>query len=156
MIWIGIAAALFAIDFFIKRRVESKLEPNAEPVEILDGKAVLTRVSNKGTAGGFFSDRTELIRLLSTAVYGCFLIRFLILLFKKGRGMLKFSCALVAGGGLSNLYDRWVNGSVTDYFSFRPEKLKKLGNLVFNLGDMFLLAGTVLTFFIDLFSKKNK
>jgi signal peptidase II len=52
--------------------------------------------------------------------------------------------SLVLGGGLMNLYDRCEHGAVTDYFSFK-KKNGKTGHLVFNLSDMFIFLGSLLT-----------
>ena len=48
---------------------------------------------------------------------------------------------LVLAGGASNLYDRLKRGYVVDYFSIQWKKLKKV---VFNLGDIFIFAGSAL------------
>lgn len=45
---------------------------------------------------------------------------------------------MVIGGSLSNLYDRYIRGYVVDYFSLRFGPLKEV---VFNLGDIFILLG---------------
>ena len=52
--------------------------------------------------------------------------------------------ALALGGGACNLADRMRRGYVTDYFSFNVP-WKKLRGLVFNLSDMFIAVGALLT-----------
>lgn len=49
----------------------------------------------------------------------------------------------VAGGGMSNWYDRHKRGYVTDYVSFRfgPEKFRRL---VFNVSDFCIFFGLAL------------
>ncbi|MDE6887595.1 MAG: signal peptidase II, partial [Eubacterium sp.] len=49
----------------------------------------------------------------------------------------------LAGGGLSNLYDRLRKGYVVDYFSFGTGP-KWFRRLVFNLADFFVFAGVLL------------
>jgi len=44
---------------------------------------------------------------------------------------------------LSNLYDRCRKGYVTDYIRFHSP-WKRLNELVFNLSDLFIMAGAVL------------
>ena len=56
----------------------------------------------------------------------------------KGRGLQKLAMSMVIGGSLSNLYDRYIRGYVVDYFSLRFGPLKEV---VFNLGDIFILLG---------------
>ena len=60
---------------------------------------------------------------------------------KKGEGLRNISAALVIGGSLSNLYDRYVRGYVVDYLSLRVGPLKEV---VFNLGDIFILLGATI------------
>ena len=50
----------------------------------------------------------------------------------------------VLAGGLSNQYDRLRRGSVTDYVQL-PRAGKRLSRLVWNIADVMLVFGTVLT-----------
>ena len=58
--------------------------------------------------------------------------------------MMKTGLALLLGGALSNTYDRLKRKYVVDYFSFGV-KWKRLRNIVFNISDFCILAGTLLT-----------
>ena len=69
--------------------------------------------------------------------------------FKKG------AYAFFLAGALSNLYDRWVRGSVTDYISFVSRRVKSVQRIVFNLGDVFILIGGVTLFILNLFRRKR-
>ena len=60
---------------------------------------------------------------------------------EQGKKARKLGMAMVIGGSLSNLYDRYVRGYVVDYFSLRFGPLKEV---VFNLGDIFILLGAAL------------
>ena len=72
----------------------------------------------------------------------------------KGHKGQKAGLVLVLGGGLSNLYDRCIRRYVVDYANLRFGFLKKV---VFNLGDLFVLAGTVLLMVLELFETgRNK
>ena len=59
--------------------------------------------------------------------------------------------ALVLAGGLSNLYDRLRRGYVVDYFSIQAGFLKKV---VFNLGDLFIMAGAAVLTVKSLFENE--
>ena len=59
----------------------------------------------------------------------------------RGRILEKLALTLTLAGGVSNLYDRMKRGYVVDYFSIQWKKLKKV---VFNLGDIFIFAGSAL------------
>lgn len=62
---------------------------------------------------------------------------------------------MILGGGLSNYMDRRNKGYVTDYISFNV-KNKEMKNMVFNLSDFFILAGSVLWGIAALFFEKNR
>ncbi len=63
--------------------------------------------------------------------------------------MEKLGLSLITGGAFSNLADRWKHGYVVDYLQF---SLRPIRRLVFNLGDLFVILGAVMT----LFSGKEK
>lgn len=139
MIYLLIAALVFLGDFAVKRHMEDNRIEGAEE-EIMGGRVIVRKMSNRGMAGSLFSDRSRQVRTASGLVLGALGIHFIILLFQKGRRGIKFACSLIFGGGLSNFVDRCTKGYVTDYFSFNV-RWKKLKNLVFNLSDLFILLG---------------
>lgn len=155
MIFLLIAIGAFAADFGLKRYMEEHLEENGTPKKIFNGKAVLLRLSNRGSAGGFFGNHSKEVRNASAAVLGAAAIRFVILLFQKGGSFLKCAYALMLGGGAGNLVDRWMHGYVTDFLSLRT-KFGKLNRLVFNLADVFIFIGTILAILGSLFSGKDR
>lgn len=69
---------------------------------------------------------------------------------KKGHTVQKAGLAILLGGALSNLYDRYVRRYVVDYFSFQFGWLKKV---VFNLGDLFVFAGSGILMAAELVSE---
>ena len=73
------------------------------------------------------------------------------LLPQKGKKVQKLGIAMILGGALSNLYDRLVRRYVVDYFSIQWKKLK---DVVFNLGDIFVFAGSLILLLRELFCKK--
>jgi len=70
---------------------------------------------------------------------------------QKGYRAEKAGYALVLAGGLSNLYDRLRRGYVVDYFSIQAGFLKKV---VFNLGDLFIMAGAAVLTVKSLFENE--
>lgn len=59
------------------------------------------------------------------------------------------------GGAVGNTYDRFKRGYVVDYLSLKT-KNKKLSDITFNLSDLALFAGAVLTVWSSLFGKRDK
>ena len=143
---------VFAIDFLFKRRAEEELPEGGEGRLVLADKIRYRRVQlyevdlliNTGIAGGLLKDKPELVRDGSTILLGGFLVYYVRLILEKGRMIRKLGAGLLLGGASSNLFDRWVRGSVTDYFSFNIKKVPVIGKLVFNLGDMAIFFGTIL------------
>lgn len=135
---------VFAVDFLFKRRAEEELPEGGEGKLVLNDRIRLRRVQNTGMAGGLLKDRPELIRDGSTMLLGAFLVYYVRLILEKGRMIRKIGAGLLLGGASSNLFDRWVRGSVTDYFSFNIRKIPVIGKLVFNLGDIAIFFGTLI------------
>ena len=55
----------------------------------------------------------------------------------------KTGVALLLGGGLSNLYDRYTKGHVVDYFHINIGP-KRLRNIIFNISDFCVFIGALL------------
>ena len=58
------------------------------------------------------------------------------------------------GGAVRNTYDRFKRGYVVDYLSLKT-KNRKLSDITFNLADLALFAGAILTVWSSLFGKKR-
>ena len=71
------------------------------------------------------------------------------LLTLKGEKAGKWGLALILGGGLANLLERFVHGYVTDYLQFRVP-LAYLRKLIYNVADLCIFAGTAILFFREL------
>ncbi len=58
----------------------------------------------------------------------------------SGHALEKTGVALLLGGGLNNLYDRYTKGHVVDYFhlNFGPKWLRAI---VFNISDFCIFIG---------------
>ena len=56
---------------------------------------------------------------------------------------IEFTIAMLAGGGLSNLYDRYTKHHVVDYVRFQTGP-KWFRRIIFNVSDFFIFIGAVL------------
>lgn len=142
MIFFGLAAVIFVLDYFLKNHMDSQY-PQGVRREILGGKIILQNYHNSHGVLGTFKGREELGQALSFGALLSVFWDFIRLLFSPKRKLEKAGVCLALGGGCNNLYERKVKGYVTDYFSFgvKNERLKKI---VFNLSDMFIFLGAVL------------
>lgn len=151
MIYILIPVIIFIADYFIKDKIENTREIG-EDEEILGGKIILHKYHNKGAMLNFLDKKQEFVAGLSTGMTVGVLFAYLWLLGKKGMGFLKTGFALVLGGAASNIYDRIKRGYVVDYFSFQT-KWKKFRQIVFNISDLCIFAGS---FLFILWNLRNK
>lgn len=139
LVWV---LALAGTDGAIKKYMAGHLkEGKAKPV--LGGRVILKKLNNPGAMLGFGKKHPK---LLNTAV-GIMLILILLRLSAEdkteGNRLMKAGLTLLAGGGLGNLTDRICQDYVEDYLNI-PCRSKKLSSLVFNLADLYILAGTIL------------
>ena len=154
MHYLGLLAGLFGLDFLLKERVEAqKPEEFPRDLEGTGGKIRLYRNHNQGFCFGFLKEKAELVRqipiVITSAAAG---ILAWLLTHKKSTLPERLGFTLITAGGLSNLCDRLRKGYVVDYFSFQVKWLEKV---VFNLGDLFLFAGTLFLAVGELLEGKN-
>ncbi len=155
MKYLLLVAVLFYIDYYYKRKVESEMKPGRDTKIAAGGKVLIRRVDNKGAAGGILKDKSSYVKIASTAAAALAALRFLTLLPAKKKVLRKGAYAFFLAGALSNLYDRWVRGSVTDYISLVSRRVKGVQRIVFNLGDVFILIGGVTLFILNMFRRKK-
>lgn len=141
MIFVGVIVLLAAGDLFLKWLIEQQdQEKFPRPLEKTGGRIMLYRNHNAGFPFGFLEHYGELVRTVPLIVIsGLGGVFFYLLQNKKGHMVQKAGLAILLGGAISNLYDRYVRRYVVDYFSFQFGWLKKV---VFNLGDLFVFAGS--------------
>ena len=143
MNYLGLAAGLFGLDYVCKERIEAQ-DPAAFPRDAQKGggKIRLYRNHNRGFCFGFLEKKPELVRQLPLVFTSTSAGALFWLLTRRGsRTGEKLGFAFLTAGALSNLCDRLRRGYVVDYLNFRIGILKKV---VFNLGDLCILAGSLI------------
>lgn len=140
MFYILIVVAVAGGEYLIKNYMEVKLQKNITK-EILGGRIVLNKVYNKGMMLNFLQEKKEIVKTVSGIFLGLLLLLFTIMLPKKGNRLFKLGLALVLGGAINNVSDRFLRGHVVDYFSIKSDKCRKLNNIVFNLADFAIFIG---------------
>ena len=152
MIYSGIAATIFALEFFIKKYVEKNKVIGKEEL-VLHNRLIIEKHHNKGAFLNIFDRYQKVVAALSVG-----LTVFILLLgtcawkepgkSKAGKGQ-KLEFAFLLGGALSNTYDRVFRGYVVDYCRLNV-KQKKIRNIIFNIGDFFIMLGSM---FLSIFSR---
>ena len=124
----------------------------AESHPFIPGIIDITYVRNTGAAWGMLSDRTWLL-ISITAVVMLVCIS-LILKYGTKNKILFWAMILVLSGGIGNMVDRIIRGSVVDFlhFTFWPDFP------VFNVADCAIVLGAVLLavyFIVDLYIEQK-
>ena len=137
-----------------KKIVRQNVNPY-ETIHLLSNHLTVTRVENSGaflSAGDSLPKATKNILLsllpLIAIAFGLFFI-----LSKKNlsNGMLAGFC-FVIGGGIGNIFDRIVHGSVTDFLHINFGFFQ---TGIFNMADMSIMAG-VAVILLQSFFKKSR
>lgn len=142
MVYILIAAAVFAGDLLVKNHME-KTKKMYEEEPVLGGRAVVRLYHNRGAFLNLGEKKSLLVRVLSVVLTAVIFVLFLGTLTKKGSGLLKAGLSLLLGGAFSNTYDRLHRKYVVDYFSFRTG-IKGIDRVVFNLADFAIMTGALI------------
>lgn len=152
--YVMLMAFLAAGDLGLKWLIEKqKPEEFPKPLKHTGGKILLYRNHNEGFPFGFLKKYGRLVRMVPMLVTSSLWGAFCYLVQQKGRRAQKLGLALVIGGSLSNLYDRFVRRYVVDYFSVQIGFLKKV---VLNLGDFFVFSGSGLLLVLHLINERKE
>lgn len=123
-----------------KSIVRNKLETH-ETIQLIDQHLTLTNVEN---TGAFLSTGESLPPLAKTLLLSLFpaltLLALMIWLFFQkglGRGMMVSLCCIL-GGGIGNIFDRIIHGSVTDFLYI---KIGIFQTGIFNFADVSITGG---------------
>jgi signal peptidase II len=142
MIFIAVSAAVFLIDAVIKAYIDRKYARFVRHPKC-GGRVIIEKYYNDGAAGNFLADKPKVMRAIHTVLMMFVAAVYYFMLRLPNGNVAKTGIALIAGGGLNNLADRYRKGHVVDYvrFPFGPEKFRRL---IFNVSDFFIFMGTAL------------
>lgn len=152
MNYIVLILSIFLGDEGIKQYIEKNKTFDTQE-DILDGRITIMKHHNKGAILNFMEDKPEWIARLSCFCVGGAAVFLTGLFSKKKKTGMKIGVSMLIGGGLSNLYDRLNKGYVVDYFTINAGKLKQV---IFNLSDIMIFAGSFITIISSLFEEKDK
>ena len=141
-------------DQVTKKMARDQIEYH-ETIEVIGENLILTKVENTGAFLGMGSSlsptlRKILLLILPTAV----MIALLIYLIKNKTlsTISLFALSFIVGGGIGNIYDRIVYGSVTDMIHMDFE-IFRTG--IFNMADVSVMVGTGLILLEQFLPKKK-
>ena len=138
LIFINIGA-----DQYSKYLVRLKITPGSR-TEILGKLLQLMNVENSGAFLGMGSESNPTIKLIFLLIVPTLVLSFVLYYLFTNKSLDRLTrnglCCIV-GGGLANLYDRFIYGSVTD-FLFMDFTIARTG--IFNIADLSVTTGMVL------------
>ncbi len=128
-------------DQISKKMVRDQVEFRST-TEIIGKKFILTNVENTGAFLGMGSElnpivKTILLLILPIAVL-LFVLRYL-LTKNDIDNLTVIGLSFIVGGGIGNMYDRILYGSVTDFFHIDLGGIFKTG--IFNMADVSVMVG---------------
>lgn len=144
-----IIISIFLLDRFTKVLVINNLTLG-ESLSVIDGFFSITYVNNHGAAFGIMDGKVIFIVIVSVLIFA-----YLIYEIRKDSHskLITTSISFVIGGLLGNLFDRVVYGHVIDFFDFN---FFGYDFAIFNVGDAFIVIGTILLAIGFLLEERNE
>ena len=147
IIGIVICAAVVVVDLLTKQWATKALY--LKNIVIIENFFKLTYVRTTGAAWGIFSDATQMLSVVSI-ITG---IALLFAVYCSNSRFFTVSTCLIIGGAIGNLYERIVQGFVTDFLAFNIFGYEFPR---FNIADSCIVVGCILLVIYILFLQKNK
>lgn len=134
-LFLVMAAVAVILDQIVKAWVRSALPKTGDTAPFIPGVLRLLHVENTGAAFSMGEGKGFFFVAIAVAIF----ILALLAVWKEGLSV-PFALALgaVAGGGIGNMIDRLIQGSVTDFFATQFMDFP-----VFNVADIFVTLGVI-------------
>jgi signal peptidase II len=133
-----------ALDQLTKRIVRDQVVPGSR-TELVGKQLQLMNVENSGAFLSIGSDSSPTIKLIFLLILPVIVLGVVLFYLFTNKtldrlSLYGFSC--IAGGGIANVYDRFMYGSVTDFLFMDFGGILKTG--IFNTADFSVTTGMVL------------
>lgn len=143
-----------ALDQVTKVLARKHIEYN-ETIEVIGEYLIFTKVENTGAFLGMGADLSPTLRILGLLVLPSLVMIGLLVYLFRTKDLTKTSLwglSFIVGGGIGNIFDRIVYGSVTDML-FLDFQFAHTG--IFNVADMSVMVGTGLILLEQFLAKKK-
>ena len=144
-----------AVDQISKIIVRTYVVPS-ERSNIIGTYFTLHNVENVGAFLGMGSDLSPLLKLILLLILPIVVLSFVTYHIFKDKSLDKvsvFAFASIIGGGIANVFDRVVYGSVTDFFHIDLGGVFRTG--IFNMADLSVTTGMILLLIVSFKKKKE-
>jgi signal peptidase II len=148
------------VDQISKILVRVSIEPQTdisrgERISLIGDAFIMMNVENSGAFLGMGSDLNPTLRLIFLLILPILVLVFVLRYVIKDKSLDKlslFAFSSIIGGGIANVFDRVVYGSVTDFFFIDLGGVFKTG--IFNMADLSVTTGMILLVLMS-FKKKE-
>ena len=150
-----------AVDQISKVIVRTKILPrtdteSGEIISIIGNYFKLYNVENTGAFLGMGSDLNPTLKLILLLILPVIVLGIVLRHILKDKTLddwSLFAFASIIGGGIANVYDRIVYGSVTDFFHIDLGGIFRTG--IFNMADLSVTTGMIILAFASFKKKKD-
>ncbi|HUH26859.1 signal peptidase II [Gelidibacter sp.] len=146
--------ANIAIDQISKFIVRAKIAQN-EVIELIGDTFIMTKVENSGAFLGMGSELSPTLKwilLLIVPIIVLAGVMYYIITNKTLDRLSLIAFCCIVGGGIANVFDRFMYGSVTDFFHIDLGGVFRTG--IFNVADMSVSFGMILLIIASFKQKK--
>jgi signal peptidase II len=150
-----IAAAVIALDQYTKYLISTGLALYGR-IEVIAGYLDIIHIRNSGVAFGFlkgFGGQYKTLALIAVAAVAVFLLGFLISQVRREQKLQAFSLALILGGAIGNIIDRFRLGEVVDFVDAHWREVYHWP--AFNVADSAISVGIALLLIDELLLRKK-
>ena len=127
-----------------------------EIINVVKDNFILTKVENTGAALSLGENLNPTLKIVFLQIFPLIALLFLfrmIIIKNNFSKMTILGFSFIVGGGIGNIYDRFLYGSVTDFMYI---KLGFFNTAVFNMADVSVVIGTIFIFLnMVITSKEN-
>jgi signal peptidase II len=116
----------------------------------------MMNVENAGAFLGIGSDLNPTLRIILLLILPILVLGFVLRYILKDKTLDNwslFAFSSIIGGGIANVFDRIVYGSVTDFFYIKLTDVLRTG--IFNMADLSVTTGMIILVIVG-FKKKKK
>ena len=143
-----------ALDQISKFIVRAQIAQN-EIIELVGETFIMTKVENSGAFLGMGSDLSPALKWILLLILPVIVLSGVVYYIITNKtldrlSLIAFCC--IVGGGIANVFDRFVYGSVTDFFHIDLGGVFRTG--IFNVADMSVSFGMILLVIASFKQKK--
>ena len=146
-------AVSILLDQFSKFLIRQNVDQYSE-IKLIGDYFILTNVENSGAFLGMGSDFSPFVKTIFLIILPVIVLICIMIYVYRDKQIDKISLigfCFIIGGGIANIYDRILYGSVTDFLFIDLGGIFKTG--IFNIADLSVTTGMILILLMSFKSK---